>query len=360
MKKHQHFIPKTYLKHFAHTAKNGTYLIAGYNKIKNEIKWDYSINDICVETDLYTLKHSPEMKYALEDFFSEKIENNIPLLYKILIDDKKETITQEEKDIILGTTLSMYFRTPKVLNQFSHFVSILINSIDIKGPATINFMGHNINIEGKTFKEIQKEIKESNRIDYIRMQLEIFSQFLEFKKNDGIAIIELIGDNEYITSDNPVEIGQEFKDKVNLFDASNSIYVPLDKKHALFIAPKIDGSLQNRVFYRRDDFMQHVILNHLVFENAERWVMGTKLGITRFLEDEDRYGIPSDDNHPLIKKMKEKTKVMEEILRLSSKGIHDNPELVSFLQKFSQSDLFKESIDFQDIYEKLKRSGVKL
>lgn len=360
MKKHQHFIPKAYLKHFAHTRNNDTYLVTGYNKLNKEIKRDYSINDLCVETDLYTLTHFPEMEYALEDFFSKEIENNIPIMYKILVEDKQGTINPHEKDIILYTTLSMYFRTPKVLNQFSHFMSQLIFSVNHEDIKSIKFMGHEISIEGKSFKDLKKEIKENNRINYFRTQLEIFLQFLEFKKNDGIAIIELIGENEYITSDNPVEIGQEYIENVTLFDAKNSIYIPLDQKHALFIAPKIDGIHQNRVFYRRDNFFQHVMLNHMVYVNSERWVIGTKKGIEQFLIDEDVYGKPGDENHPLIQKMKLKVVILQEILRLSSIGIHNNPELIAYWKSLSQTQLFKETIEFQDMFDRLKEEGFEL
>ena len=237
-KKHQHFIPRTYLKNFAHTQNGDTFLIDALGKTKRDVIYNMSVADICVETDLYTLKHlDGDRKYEIEDFFSDNIESKYPEIYRLLVEEKKQIISPEERVLILYTTLSMYFRTPKFLNQFVAFSANLIQQLKSeKDIDSIYFLGYEFSLKDKSFVKIKKEIKETNRINFIKTQLALLEQFVSFKAFDSLVVIELVGEQEYITSDNPVEIGNSFIPGFDLFDADNSIYIPLDPKHALFIA----------------------------------------------------------------------------------------------------------------------------
>lgn len=316
-----------------------------------------------METDLYTMKHlSGQEKYRIEDFISHNIESKYPKVYQLLVVEKKSHISAEERILIRLTTLSMYFRTPKVLNQFVVFASKIIkdtvNDID---SDTIDFLGYQISIKDKSFNKIRKEIKEKHRIDYIRTQLALLNQFINFKMSDGLVVIELVGDQEFITSDNPVEINNSFQLGFNLFDPGNMIYIPLDPKHALFVAPRKAKSIINQVFYRRDNLFQHVILNHCVYENAERWVLGTNTGIEKFKKDEEEFSKRAREDHPIIRKIKAKQELMETLANLAEKGIsNDNLELVDFLKKLKQQKIFFEIIEFQDAYEEMKKMGLQI
>jgi hypothetical protein len=256
----------------------------------------------------------------------------------------------------------MYFRTPKVLNQFVSFSANLIDQVKKESESdTIDFLGYKIAIKEKSFAEIKKEIKETNRIDYIKTQIALLNEFVKFKAFDGLVVIELVGDQEFITSDNPVEIRNSFGNGFNLFDARNSIYIPLDPKHALFIAPKQEETIVNQIFYQRDNFFQHVILNHCVFENAERWIIGTKTGISKFLKDEEEYTKPADEDHPLIMKFKLKLELMQTLAMLAEKGItNENQELIDFLKNLRQHELYNESVEFQDAYKQMQEMGLKI
>jgi hypothetical protein len=360
-KPHQHFIPRTYLEKFAHRQDGDKFFVSAFNKLTDSITNEISVKDICVETDLYTLKHlSGNEKYKIEDFFSENIESKYPDVYKLLVLDKKEYISGEERTLILYTTLSMYFRTPKVLNKFVHFAATLVDDVKNNTEADkIDFLGYEISIKDKSFNEIKKEIKEQRRIDYLKTQIALLNQFIRFKALDGIVVTELVGDQEFVTSDNPVEIRNSFGTGFNLFDARNSIYVPLDPKHALFIPPKLEGSIINRVFYQRDSFFQHVILNNCVYENAERWVVGTQTGIDKFLKDQAKYTKPAEKDDPLIRKFKTKLVLMQTMVMLAEKGVtKDNKELIDFMRNIQKHELYAESIEFQDTVRQLKEMGL--
>lgn len=360
-KKHQHFIPQTYLRKFAHFIKEDTYLVDVYNKQDNKTKSNISVKDVCVDTDLYTLNHLPgDEKYRIEDFFNENIESNYPKIYDLLVKKKKKFITGEERTLILYTTLSMYFRTPKVLNQFVNFSAKLIEDLKKeKDIETINFLGNNINLSNKSYSELKKEIKEKHRVNYIQTQLLLLNEFIKHKAFDGFAVLELVGEQEFITSDNPVIIENLSSYGFNLFDSGNTIYIPLDNKHALFIAPQQEKAIINQVFYQRDNFLQHVIINHLVFISAERWIIGTMKGIKQFLKDEEQYNKPSDGDEIIVKKFESMVEITQKLASLAELGIsNENTELIKFINQVKSEQIFKETPQFIDIYNQLKGLGL--
>lgn len=362
-KPHQHFIPQTYLKKFSHSRKDKTFFVDVFDKQTGKYISDMSVTNICVETDLYTLKHlKGEEKYTVENFFSDNIETKYPGVYKLLVEEKKETITAVEKRFILLTTLSMYFRTPKALNRFVDFATKLITDVKVKTTQkSMDFMGYEISLEGKSFAEIKKEIKETNRVDYIQTQIALLDQLVNFKMTDGLTVIELIGEQEFITSDNPVEIRNVFDKGFHLFDSKNSIYVPLDSKHALFIAPKDKGAIVNEIFYQKDNFVQHTTLNHSVYESAERWIIGKSTALKSFLHNFEENTKPVGDDHPLILDFEEKLGLMENILALANKDAsNNNKELIKSLQSLKGHRFFNDHIDLQELHRNFKEAGLKI
>ncbi len=362
-KPHQHFIPITYLKRFSHTNNNKTYFVDGYNKTEKKVVKSLSVKNICVEKDIYTLKElNGDEKYNLENYFMNNIESKYSETYRILVTEKKEFITPKERINILITTLSMYFRTPKFLNNFSDFSTRFIKQLQEKSVSdSIEFLGASISLKNKSFDEIKKQIKEHNRIDHFKMQIELFHQYLKHKIFDGLTVIELTGKGEFITSDNPVQIINSSLEGFDLFNTGNSIYIPLNNKHALFIAPKFEGSIINKVFYTKDNFFQHIALNNSVLKSAERWVFGSKSGISQLILDEEKYNLPADGNNPIIKKFDIKLEMMQNILKLTEKGItNQNFELIACLKDLPNHPMYNEFIDFQDIYNKMKAKGLNI
>ncbi|NBG67415.1 DUF4238 domain-containing protein [Acidiluteibacter ferrifornacis] len=356
-KERQHFIPKVYLKNFAFDKQDDKAFVSAYNKIDEEYKESISIKDICVDTDFYTLKNlEGDEKYAVENFFDNYIEKKYSSVYKLLVEDKIEVITPKQRFEILYTILSLHFRTPKRLNQLvSSSVNMIESLKENPDVNTINFMGLNLDLEGKKLKEIKNEIREHNRVDFIKTQFVLFHQFVDLRKSDAINIIQLTGEDEYITSDNPVLIRNTKTELEQLFDPSNSIYVPLDPKHSLFIAPKMDDVILNRVFYQKDNFFAHGVSNHNEFHNAERWIIGTKVGVKRFLDKKPEYDQPASENHPIVKKAKETSEAAEKLLELLEKDpSNNNSELLTFLSELTNSPLYKDNQALIDMVERLE------
>lgn len=360
-KPHQHFIPKVYLKKFACNSQKKVYRVYAYDKFRKEIVPNVNVANICVDTDLYTLTHLPDdQKYLIENHFSKNIESKYHSVYRLLVQEKREVITHQERTNILYTILSMYFRTPKILNQFSVFVAKFIeDALASNEINTIEFLGHNIDVKEKSFSEIRKEIRESHRINYLKTQLTLMSQFIEFRKSDGLMVIELFGDQEYITSDNPVEIRGANGRNFDLFDETSLIHVPLDSKNALFIAPKREDASLDKVHYSRDNSGHHIRLNESVFKNAERWIIGSKQGVTQFLIDHEEYTKSADENHPFVLRMSRKLELLNTLFELTAKAkLGDNSELVEFAEALRKDSLFEEDIDIRDNYCLLKQNGL--
>lgn len=361
--KHQHVIPQTYLRKFSHRNDRGTFFINGFDIQTETIKKDLSVKDVCVEKNFYTIKSLGEVhKHLLDDYFRENIENQYSNAYKILVLEKKEKITPEERAVILFTTLSMYFRTPKALNKFAEFIAQMSMYFEGKNTKSeIDFLGYNVSLEDESFKKIKKEVKETHRINYLQTQIHLLGQFIKFRIRDGISVIELVGDNEFITSDNPVDIASSFDASFHLFSDNNAIYVPLDPKHVLFISPpKMEASL-DFVSHQRDNNSVHLVVNYSVSKNAERWVLGTENGINLFVEQLDTMSTPADDNHPLVISAKNRVQKVLELQKLLEQGVNnDNKELLQFWKVFKDSPIYLSDIGFQDAYKQLKAAGLEI
>jgi hypothetical protein len=361
-KHHQHFIPRTYLKNFHSSRQRDKYFVDALDLTENTPIQKISIADICVEKDLYTLsKNNKKGEYALENYLSKKIEDIYPSVYKLLVIDKKEIITPEERIAILHTTLSLYFRTPKILNMYTKSVAELVENIRESDIREFDIFGYQINTDNKTFNEIRKEIRSFHRENFMKIQLSILHDFMMHRLIDGLYVNELVGDNEYLTCDNPVKIGHFSQSSFDLFDSKNSIYIPLDARHALYFPPKQEETIINKVLYGRDNFVEHYYTNLNTFKNAERWLIGTKLNIERFLAENKLMSENSPYTQFIVDKQKSKLDLMMHIVPLVEKGIsNDNVELVSVLKILPQLKMYEENVEIRDLYSDMKAAGLNI
>ena len=351
-KRHQHFIPRTYLKYFKNSTDSQQ--VNTFNKIENKFISNIGINDVCVEKDFYTLKNlTGEDQLALEEFFDKEIERKYDKVYNLLINEKPFKITIEQKIDILKTTLSMYFRTPKVLNQFmfkiDKFIEDLINDKDID---EIQFKGITIKIDGKTKQEIKKEIREHIRVDYLSIQLNFFEEFVKFKIYDGITIIENTSEFDYYTGDNPVN----FTTGSDMFDSNNSIYIPLNPKHCIFIAPPKLEKSGYEIFYQKDNQMHVHVINSRTYNNSERWIIGQGNNFKKSLQKYFELNSTYDSEHPILNSLKCKTILLSKVLNAMEKnGIKkENSELVKALKDIKNWDEHKNHIDLVELLKQFR------
>jgi hypothetical protein len=333
-----------------------THFLSAFDINTTDIK-EISASNLCVDCDLYTLKKlANDEKYRIEDFFSTEIESDYNFVFNILTNDSIEFITPDQRIKILKTLLSLYFRTPKILNEFVETAVQLLKELKSKEKGKFSFMGIEIDLENSGLHDIKKEIRENSREDYIKTNLMLLGEFMKLRTFDGIVVIKLIGDQEFITSDNPVTITNVEGELLNLFSFENSIYVPISPKYCVFIAPTSEGAIVNKIYRNHDNFIQHIILNDSTFKNAERWCMGTENGIERFLEEEEEYSKPADENHPIIVQAKRKLSMMIQVTELVE--LKKYQELEALVRDLSEDEIFKDDVSFLLMVEQLKTNGI--
>jgi hypothetical protein len=357
IKKHQHTIPRTYLEKFSHKQDGKAYFVDCLDKSSFSITQNLSVSNICVAKDYYTLTDVPPAeKLKVENFLAEHIENDYNKAYKILVDENIKYINADQRTSIIKTLLSLYFRTPKVFNNFIDFSLKLLTQSKERDVNELDFLGQRIDLRNKTFTTIKKQIREFHKVDFVKTQLELFGQFLLFRGLDGIVVITLTGNQEFITSDNPVLIGDYQGNSLDLFSTSNSIYVPIDPKHCVFIAPPKINSAINQIFRNNDNQMMHAIINHQLFWNCEKWLIGTKFGLSKFYNEYDFYSRPVSPFNPAINEMRMTLQIMEKIYQLQMVWNNTgNPsELVDYLKKMRETEIFSKNASFQKILQQYK------
>lgn len=355
-KRHQHFIPRTYLKHFKNSPDSQQ--VNTFNKVENKFVDNIGINDICVEKDFYTLKNlNGEDKLALEEFFDKEIESKYGKVFDLLVHQKPTKITLDQKVDILKTTLSMYFRTPKVLNQFllkiDNLIEDIINNKDIN---EIEFKGVIVKVDAKTKEEIKKEIRERIRVDYLSIQLNFFEKFVKYKIYDGITVIENTSEFDFYTGDNPVNFLNRFGNTGQIFDINNSIYIPLNPKFCLFIAsPKLPKS-GYEVFYQKDNQMLIHVVNLCTFENSERWLIGQGENFKKALQKNMELNSIYDSEHPILTSMDLKVNLLSKLLKAMEEGglTNENHNLLKAVDNIKNWEEHKNHDDLLELLEKLR------
>lgn len=359
MKKHQHFIPRTYLKKFTSSIDKKS--INAYNK-KSEKYSFLSITNVCVEKNFYTLKNlKGEDRLSIENYFSEQIESKYPKVYKILVVEKKKNLSPDEKFDVLSVTLSMYFRTPKQLNTIVSLLDGFVQRVkDNKEARKINFFGVEIEIEDRDIKSLKKKVREKLRVDYLQIQLQLFEKFINFKLYNGLTLISNETDFDFFTGDNPVNFLNFDGISKELFNINNSTYIPLDAKHCLFIAPNKLESSGLSVFYQKDSFQLVHVVNSYTYENAELWLLGMEKRLNDAIEKVIEFNSNFDDEHPVLDEFKFKLELLQSLEVVMKKGLSSkNQKLIKKLKEIQEWENVEKHTELTDLLIQMKNFGIK-
>ncbi|MBZ4033905.1 DUF4238 domain-containing protein [Flavobacterium sp. 17A] len=294
--KRQHYVPRTYLKNFSEQRGDNFFIKAlPKNSTAQEKIYEIAISNVCVQTDLYTLPgETEEQRMLIEKFYSENYEKHYKDVYDILTNPNKKTITEEERELIISTVVTMLYRTTKWISQHNSFFDrILENAYNLaisKGFDYFMYEDQKISFADKTLEQLQKEYKKEERASQVITQLEVALNLIKWRlEKNTIMVVRITDEAEYITSDNPV-VYQNRKGKlVSPFDASNILKLPLDSKHLLLLMPY--GDETNKLSITRSErldeasFQSKVVSNFLQFGNSERFILGTDKGLKTYLND---------------------------------------------------------------------------
>jgi len=366
---HQHFIPRSYLNNFAKKEGDKRF-IGAKDKNADDIK-TVSTRDICVEKNLYTIPETQnENKFAIEHFYADNVDAKFPEIYELLTDKGITDIDLATKTNIISVVLSLYFRTPKFLNQENKILEELVRAAHKQskgGDFIIEYAGEEITIYPEEVEQIIKEKKENNRIKFLSQHLSAYEAFVRSKLKDGISVYHIVDDSEFITSDNPVIIRpytdptdknfnpDEYNNKdINPFDKRNTIHVPIDSKTLLTILPNFDNYPDFKI--RRLDKTKYdtLMYNHDVERYAERWILGSAEIIASHVKDQIEFDKPTPQNMVMLEDYKEKTIQLKELYELiSERGIQD-AYVIEKAKYMETLKSVKEDTNFLRIFEQIK------
>ncbi|MBI3219875.1 MAG: DUF4238 domain-containing protein [Bacteroidetes bacterium] len=321
----QHYVPRTYLKHFSQE-RDGKYFInvlpvssPSVDRIR-----EVSTKDIGLEKDIYTLSgNTDEEKMLLEKFYSDNYEVHYERIYEILTDSKKLVVTNEEHNLIISTVVTMLYRTTKWINSFNEFVNREIEGLyRLTKQAQLNsfeFEGEKVSIADKSQEQVYNTFKIESRPSQVIEQLCLAMKLINVRSvRDGIYIIKLADDySEFTTSDNPVVYSKVDTSNLSPFDPSNLLSLPLDNKHKLVLMPYADHETKKLIFRSnetaRSCFNQKLNSNYEQWTNAERFMLGTKTGLTSYLSTKE------ETERPLTQTEIKPTDKLDELIKRAKK-----------------------------------------
>lgn len=324
--KRQHFVPRTYLKHFA-VAKGQEYLISVLPSNEETVDkiFESNIKNIAVERNLYTLPgETVEQKMAVEKFYSDEFEQHYNAIYNIFVDPKKNKISQAERDLIISTVVTMYYRTTKWINASRGLMNRVFDQIFLlcqqTGKDYFTFEGEKISIAGRTLEEFTKEYNDQRQPGMILTQLEVALKLIPLRlKNDAIMVVKLDEENgdEFITSDNPVIASNLSEQRFMPFDPKNTLKLPLDNKHLLMLIPEGITGQEDLIFRRtaKSAFstMDKLVGNFEQMNNSEKFIFGSNTALKSYLKTKKETEDPIQEEDKKLESMADFLKRIDEL-----------------------------------------------
>lgn len=358
---HQHFIPKSYLKNFARRDKKKKF-VEIFDKHTNEIKI-VSTRGICVKTGLYTLpKTETNDPYKLENYYAKNVDDVYPEVYNLLVNDEIITISKNQKRKILYTLMSLYFRTPKFLNSLNRVTDESLEKVMMltdpdKDEIVVDFLGQELKFLRQELDEVKTKLYEQNRQDFITTHLQQWHEFVAYKYQCAISVFKVEGDVDLITSDNPVIIHSAVQNKFHLYDPTNIIEVPLDRRHFLFVYPNTETSSSTKITRGIRDKHFGLTLNYQVQKKAEQWIIGFPESCKKHLADQIKYGEYNDENLKTVELIEQRAKLMSELLSTMEKYGFPSIQVADKIKAFKKLECFTDNHDIEEISEQLKQEG---
>lgn len=360
--KHQHFVPKSYLKNFAKRGTKDKKFVEAMEVTTNQFNI-FSIKDICVRKGLYT-DIRREDPYYLEKYYASNVDDLYQEVYEMLVDKSLTRISVKNKKKIIYTISSLYFRTPKFLNALNYItdqsIDKAISLVDTKmDDIEIDFHGFKLKFKRAEIEIIKKKLHEKNRYDFIDVHIDEWHKFVEYKLNCEIAVFEVNNEIELITSDNPVIITNSSSNKFHLFSPDNLVEVPLDRTHFLIIYPNSVSENSNNILRGKRDKYFALANNLKIHKFAEMWILGYPESCKNHVITQKKYGEYNEENLRNFYLIKEKSEQLNELVEIMQNFGALSPEVKDKIIKMKQLNCFNENYDLDEIIKSLEVIGVK-
>lgn len=305
--KRQHFVPRTYLKYFGE-ADGEEYLVhvLPESSTEKDTIFQSNIKNVALEKHLYTLPgETVAEKMAIEKFYSDELEQHYNSIYRILTDPTKTEVTSEQRELIISTVVTMYYRTTKWVNASRNLKSRVLERVfqlcKQTGKDYFTYEKERISIKGRELKEFTTEWNKKRQPGMIITQLETAFNLIRIRStNDGICIIKIEDENlELVTSDNPVIASNNNPERFAPFDPKSILKLPLDSKHILMLMPENAKGLENRIFRRNSlrpfSEIEKLTSNYSQMQNSERFMFGSKSALESYLETKQESERPLEE-----------------------------------------------------------------
>lgn len=299
--KNQHFVPRTYLKHFAEKRNKNYYIkaLSIANPLSENIE-EKNTKKICFEKHLYTLPgNTVRERMLLEKFYGDEFEQHYNAVYDMLVNPQKNQLTEAERELIIGTVTTMLYRVPRWIKQHNEVKKRIYKAAfdfyEQTGKDQFSIGGIKVSVKGKTLEEFLEEDQVASKPSQVITQLEAAMALVPVRlANDNIFIIKLEdADSKFITSDNPVII-QNIDGglhPVQPFNPSNIMKLPLDCNHILMLMPT--GPKEDRHIIRRNNSSgimckrEAVISNTEQFQGADINILGSENSLNMYLKTKE-------------------------------------------------------------------------
>lgn len=298
--KRQHYVPRTYLKNFASKQKGDEFFVKALpiDNPQSDKIFEINIKNVCLERNLYTLPgETVDQQMLLEKFYSDEIEQHYNNIYSLLTNPAKTNVTPEERELIISTVVTTFYRTTKWINQHNDLMKRVYAQMfaicQQTGKDYFLFEGTKISIKDKSLDDLLIEHKIENRPGQVITQLEVALKLIQIRViSDNIFVSKLSdADSEFITSDNPVILQNLKGGHITPFDPSNIMKLPLDKKHVLFLIPDADEDARNLIVRHNVSGLfcktEKLISNTEQFQKADRFILGDDSSLNSYLQTKD-------------------------------------------------------------------------
>jgi hypothetical protein len=109
--KRQHFVPRTYLKHFGFEKNKANYIwvLPKASTTEQDI-FDSNVQNVALKKHLYTLPgKTVAQKMMIEKFYSKQLEDKYDQIHSLLVDPGKTAISATERELIIMTVVTMFY-----------------------------------------------------------------------------------------------------------------------------------------------------------------------------------------------------------------------------------------------------------
>lgn len=302
--KRHHYVPQTYLRKFCEPSGSETiYFLDRTKSSVGDIK-PTSVKNICIEGHLYRLNKDGEDSQIIEKFYSDDIEGSYNEIYEVLTNDKIDKLTSEQREKIIEYVITQLYRSPKWKNFHINILNRVLENMyymcEHIGSETFDYEGITISIKDKSLEDSQKEWYYHSKEAFLRTHLDVAYKLISYRlASDSIMVSKLEDDKEFITSDNPVIYYNPDVQHQIAFHPSNVLQLPLSPKYMVMLMPGSKPQYQHLITRKtctgEISQIERLVANYDQLNSSERFILGTKTGLEKYLETKELSERPMTD-----------------------------------------------------------------